>query len=706
MNSFNRPVFTAALIVSAVASQAHAQVANSSEKDASDIVVTATRATTATKTDTAILEIPQAIGVVTAEQIKSRGAIGLQEALRYSAGLRTEPNGSDFRFDYVTARGGFNAARYVDGMRMPDSSFVPRTEIYNLERIEVLRGPSSVLYGQGAPGGIVNSLTKRPDFTNRGEIGVEYGSFDRKQIEGDITGALNADGTGAARLVGLFRDAGTPIDFGKDNRLMLAPSVRFRPGEGTDIVLQGLYQRDRAASISTFLPISATLLAPKGRELPRGVYLGEPSHNFYNSEQLAGTLSVTHRFSDALTYSGTLRYSHSTAHNGAIEATVFSGLVNPFLDPDKRVIGRSRYDSRGTANMFTTDNNLRADFSTGPFRHKLLLGVDYLRSRLSSATISVPAGPIDIYAPAYNPANVPAADFVDDPRALNTQLGFYLQDQIDFREAATLLLGVRRDRAVSDVAGTPRQVDKATTFRAGLVLHPLPGLAPYVSYSESFLPTIGRNFYGVPFVPQKGAQYEAGIKWQPDRETLVAVSAFTIEGTNRIETDPMNGNNQIQQGVVKSRGVEVEASRTVARNFTVSASYSYVHVRTGRSPDTLGEALPISGVPTHQASVFGEKTFVLPHDLLLRVGGGVRYVGKSADAAVFRDVVLTGAVERLVTPGFTLADALIALERDRWTLSINATNVFDKRYYASCSPRSACGPGYGRNIVASLGYRF
>ena len=684
---------------------AHAQDTPASDKSG-EIIVTATRATTATKTDTAIIDTPQAIGVVTAAQIEARGAIGLQEALRYSAGVRTEPNGSDFRFDYVTARGGFNAARYVDGMRTPDSSFTPRTEIYNLERVEVLRGPSSVLYGQGAAGGIVNSIIKRPDFTTHGEIGVEYGSFDRKQAEGDITGALNADGTIAARFVGVYRDANNQVDFGKDNRIMLAPSLRFRPDDRTDIVVEGLYQRDRAASIASFLPLAATLQAEPGRELRWGAYLGEPSHNFYNSEQASGTLLVTHRFSDAITYSGAVRYSHSTAHNGDIEPSVWDGLVNPFINADNRVIGRYRYDSRGTADMVTTDNTLRFDFETGPFRHKLLLGVDYLRSRIESATIYTDASAIDIYAPTYSRTNVPAADFEDDPRAIDTQLGFYIQDQIDYRDLATVVLGVRRDRAVNGVAGNERQIDKATSFRAGLVLHPIDGLSPYFSYSESFLPTIGRDFYDKPFVSQRGTQYEMGIKWQPDSTTLLAVAAYSIKGTNLLQTDPMNGNNQIQLGEVKSRGIEVEASRTVAHNFTVSASYTYAHARTGRSIDSLDEELPISGVPTHQASIFGEKIFALDAGTWLRIGGGLRYIGSSTEAAVFNDIVPNGAVERLTTPGFTLADALVSVEHGPWAISVNATNLFDKHYYASCSVRSACGVGFGRNVIGTLGYRF
>jgi iron complex outermembrane receptor protein len=227
-----------------------------------------------------------------------------------------------------------------------------------------------------------------------------------------------------------------------------------------------------------------------------------------------------------------------------------------------------------------------------------------------------------------------------------------------------------------------------------------------VSYSESFLPTIGLDFYGKRFVPQLGQQYEAGVKWQPDANTLVAAAAFSILGTNRLETDPTNGLNQIQQGKVRSRGLELEATRTVPRDYSIALSYTYTHARTGRSADSLGERLPISSVPTHQASAFGEKTFLLSEAIGLRVGAGVRYVGPSRDAAVFDDIVSEGAIDSLRTPGFTLVDALVAVDWNRWSLSVNATNLFDKYYYASCSPRQACGLGYARNIIATLSYRF
>ncbi len=674
--------------------------------DAAEIVVTA-RAETATKTDTAIIKVPQSISVVDADLIAARGAIGVQEALRYTPGLRTEPNGSDYRFDYIILRG-FGSTDFIDGMRQPDGSFTSRTEAYNLERIEVLRGPSSVLYGQAAPGGIVNSLTKAPQFTLGGEAAVQYGSFDRKQAQVDLTGPLNAAGTLAARFVGLVRDANNQTDFGKDDRIFAAPSLRFRsPDARTDVVLSGLYQRDRAASIYSYLPVVSTLLAASDdRELPRGIYLGEPSHNFYNSETASATAQVTHRFSDVLTYSGRVRYVHAVTDNGGLDLEVWSGLQNPFIDADDRVLARSIYDKYTKLNMVTTDHNLRFDFGTGPLTHKVLVGVDYLNSRQSGSMVYDVAGSIDIYAPAYDPANVPAIDATPDPRSRYTQLGFYAQDQIDYADRVTLVLGVRRDRATSWAEGDAEQVDHATSFRAGLIVKLTPALAPYVSYSESFSPITGLDFYGNTFKPQRGRQWEGGLRWQPDAHTLLSAAYFDIEGTNLVATDPNNGSNQIQVGTVTSRGFEIEGSRVLPGDYTITASYSHTDAKTGFDTDPLRIGLPISAVPRDTASIWGEKRVAFGEGLALRLGAGVRYVGPSYDAAVFYDVVADGAVEQLRTPGFTLVDALVGLEWRNWSLNLNATNLLGSDYYAQCSVRSACSQGYARNVMGTLGYKF
>ena len=672
-----------------------------------EVIVDAVRARTATKTDTEIVETPQAISVIDSSQISARGAIGLQEALRYSAGIRTEPNGADYRFDYATARGGFSAADYVDGMHRPDSAYAPRTEAYTLDRIEILRGPSSVLYGQGSAGGIINTLSKTPRFDTGGEVGVQVGSYNRRQAHFDANSILSEDGTLAGRLVGIYREAENQVEFGRDDRQLLMPSLRWQPTDDTDITALALYQRDRAASIASFLPVAVTENAPSGRRLPWDVYLGEPSHNFYNSEQGSGTLKLTHAFNRALTLNSGVRFTHGSMNNGDIEPDVWNGAVNPFLDEDNRLLPRYRYDFSAKIDMVTSDTNLRYDFDTGEFSHQLLAGVDYLRSSLRTATLFVEADPIDIYDPVYG--NVAEGEFYKDPKNVASQLGFYLQDQVRYQRA-TMVLGVRRDHAVTRVQDSATQTDDETTYRVGLIVDAGAGISPYVSYSESFQPTIGLDFYGDAFKPQLGKQWETGLKWQPRPGTLVTLAVFDIRGTNRPETDPNNGENQIQQGEVKSRGVELEAMHSVADDYTLTATLDYIDAEVNRSADPLAEGFPLAAVPMWQASAWAEKRFALAYDITLRTGFGVRYVGPTTEKGVFSDQIDEETFANVVgsqdTPGFTLADALLGFDWQQWSLDVNATNLFDKHYYASCSPRSACGTGYRRNIIGTVAYRF
>lgn len=687
----------------AAPSSASANAAASSDGVANDaieeeVIVEAFRARTATKTDVLLTETPQAISIITADEISSRGAIGLQESLRYTAGVRTEINGADLRFDYFSSRG-FSATDYIDGMVVADSSNTARTDVYNLERVEVLRGPSSVLYGQGTAGGIVNSMTKRPRSERAAEFGIEYGSYERKQVQFDVTGALTDSGTVSGRLVSVLRDSDNQFDFGRDDRTLVAPSLRFQPSDRTDITLLGSYQQDKAASVFAYLPVQATLEPIAGGRLPDDRFIGEPAHNRYDRKQSSGTVLLTHRFSDSLVFDGGMRYSRASGFAGGIYGEIWNGDENPFV-PGTTLLPRYRYDSKIRSQVFTTDNRLQWQLHTGAVEHNLLGGIDYSRIKYGSATAyEGGAPPIDVYAPVYGNGLIDA-QMSPMSEQVAKQLGFYLQDHVKVGDA-TFVAGVRRDRVTTSLDGAPDQIDNATTFRVGLTYEIVEGVTPYASYAESFIPTIGMDVHGNEFKPQEGTQYEVGVKWQPDRHTLLTLSGFDLTGSNRQQTDPEDGNNVIQTGEVSSRGLEFEAIRRLPDNYSVSLSYTKLDVEVSKSviPAELG--FPISGVPENQASLWGEKTFLLAGDLTVRIGLGIRRMGESKEAAIFSD----GLVYRLDSPDFTLGDAMVGVSWGKSDLALNATNVTDERYYGSCSIRTACSVGYRRNVVLRWTYR-
>lgn len=658
------------------------------------VTVTATRATTATKTDTALIDTPQAISVVTAAQFLDRGALTMQETLRYSAGVTSEAYGLDTRSDQPAVRG-FYTVQYLDAMtKLFGYSLIPRAEVYTLDRVEVLRGPSSALYGKGNTGGVTNMVSKRPLFENQFEVGLQFGSYDRKQAQFDLTGALGE--AFAARVVGVLRDSDMQTNEISDDRSVLAPSLTWKPGERTTVTLLTLFQKDETASSQQFLPVAATLLAPRGRRLADETFLGEPDFDKLDSKQSAGTLLVAHEFSKALKLNVNLRYVDASTQFNEIYPDVYSDPANPFIDADRRVVNRSSYSIRSRTNFFTSDNNLQFDFATGPFTHKLLGGIDYQNFRESSESGSYfgPDMPIDIHAPVYGTYVVPELGPTLTQR--QQQSGFYLQDQVRYAERTNLVLGVRRDRASSEV-GADEQVDYATTFRVGLVVDVGAGISPYVSYSESFLPLVGLDFYGRPYVPQRGKQWEGGIKWQPRTGTLITLAGFDITEENRQTNDPDNVLNSIQTGEVTSKGVELEATHGLTDDFNLTAAYSYVDAKVTSSSFAPEVGVQLSDTPKEQASLWGVKTLAFSNDLSLRLGAGVRYIGPTLS---------TSASGSLTTPSYTLADALISLDSANWTAGINATNVFDKSYYSPCRAFGDCFTGNRRSVLGTLSYRF
>lgn len=659
-----------------------------------DILVTARSAVTATKTDTPLIRTPQAISVIPQEAIADRNAINLQDTLRYSAGVAAESYGTDMVADSVFVRG-FSPAYFLDGM-MRNMSYtgIPRIEPYLLERVELLRGPASILYGQGSSGGVVNAITKRPRFQGAGQIAVQYGSWDRLQLQADLTGPLDANDMLAGRIVALYRDSGQQTDYLKDDRLLLAPSITWRPGVDTSITLIGAYQRDLNGSSQQFLPVAATPLLG-GPGLPVTRFLGEPDFDRQLSRQYSITAALAHRFNDVLQFRSTSRYARNKVAFDEIYPDVYSNSTDPFLDAGRRVVGREYYSLRSWSNTFTSDNVLELDVETGPLHHKLIAGLDYLRFHERRDRARGAAAPIDIYDPQYG--TLPSYVRTHSPTVTQTQLGLYLQDQVSYQDIATLVIGIRHDRAIARTEGSAKETSTATTFRTGLIGNLGRGIAPYVSYSESFQPVAGLDAYDERFKPQRGRQWEAGIKWQPSPELLISAALFDIRETNRPMTDPDNPINTIQTGLARSRGVEFEAGYTLPGELTLTAAYAHVDATVLESslPAEIGEQL--GEVPRDTASAWAMKTFRNANGSQLRLGAGVRHVGP---------LLSTTEGWQLRTPGNTLVDALAEFSLDRWTLSVRASNLFDKRYFASCRVYGDCFTGNRRNVIATLGYSF
>ncbi|MEC3951328.1 TonB-dependent siderophore receptor [Sphingobium sp. HWE2-09] len=674
------------------------------EQSQDSIVVTASQFA-GTKTETPLIETPQPITVITADQYLSQGAISISDTVKYGASVLANPYGRDTRVDGFNIRG-IDALQFRDGMRDIFSYYASITsDPYNFDRVEIVRGPASVLYGQGSIGGLVNLVSKTPEFRTGGELNLVYGSYDRKEAMGDVNLAI-ADNL-AVRFVGRARDADTYIDHVPDDRVMFAPSIRWQPTPDTDIVLTGLYQEDDTGSTSQFLPIVGTFRpnTVAGQQLDRDTFVGKAGWDRYNGRSLQGGGSITHNFSDAVRLSLKARYIDSDLEYFTHYADSYTNPGNPFsvYGTDGRTIGLYADASDARMNVFSTDNNLQFTFNTGAnIEHKLLVGIDYSWNKVGKRYAATTLELVDLYDIDYDALKTydPSGPFSYESQK---QLGVYVQDQMRFFDRVSVVLGARRDH----VTGSRGQKDNATTFRAGIIGELGAGFSPFFSYTESFLPVAGSiqngdGTIGAPYRPQTGTQYEAGVKWQPEPSTLVTVTAFHIKERNRVLY--LANNATTQSGELTTRGIEVEASHTLPGDFQLLVNYGYNKLKSEVNSS-------LDYMPRHTASIWSTKSFGVADGAKLRLGAGVVYSGKSISTGLVDPYGLNPAIPAntlysIVTPSRTTVDALAEINWNSWRFAINATNLLNNQYYASCLARGDCFVGAPRNVMGTVGFRF
>ncbi|MHB1056788.1 MAG: TonB-dependent siderophore receptor [Rhodanobacter sp.] len=649
-----------------------------------------------TKTDTPIIEIPQSVSVITDEQMSLRGIQGIEEAVWYTAGAQGGGYGPDSRSDWLLVRG-FTPARYMDGLALAAGSGtgITRIEPYGLERLEVLKGPSSVVYGAMPPGGMVNMVSKRPTEQPLHEVGVEVGSFDLRQGTFDFGGPLDDSGTLLYRLTGLARNSDTMVDHIKDDRYYLAPALTWKPGNSTSLTVLSHFQKSDTASGGGFLPADGTLLPNPNGRIPRNRFTGEPGQNDYNKKIASIGYEFHHDFASGLAFNQNLRYGKADVDNNGANVGAFGLLA------DERTLVRYLFPNENHTRTFGVDNNLQYTVDGDRVQHVLLAGVDYRRSNDDYASaFDFNAPPLDIFDPVYgSPVTVPA--YTSHTIQIQSQLGVYLQDQVKLGRWS-ITLGGRQDRVKTDTrdmlgGSAAHQTDDAFSGRIGVNYLFDNGLAPYVSWSHSFQPTVGTDFAGKAFEPTTGDQYEAGLKYQPaGGNGLLTASAYQITQRNSLTIDPNHTLYQVQQGETRLRGVELEGRWNIGPNLSVYGDYTYSHSKVTRTNDLPSLGKQIALLPEQQASLGADYTIVGGALAGLGFGGGVRYVGGHY-GDIYND---------WKTPSYTLLDAAVHYDTGNWRFQLNAMNLTDKEYVSVCNSAVWCYYGYERTVTASARYRW
>lgn len=661
---------------------------------------TASRTAAGSKTDTPIVEMPRSVSVVTREQLDSRPTQSLNDALRYTAGVMSSGYGSDSRSDWLKVRG-FVPTQFLDGLPLPIGSFAnPKIEPWNLERIAVLRGPASSVYGQTPPGGLLDMLSRRAQAESSHELELQTGSNEHKQLNFDSTGALDDDERLLYRLSGTVRDSNTPIDHIPDQRYNLAPSLTWNLDDDTHLTFLSQYTRDDTGITGQFLPLQGTTLPSPAGKVSHHKNLGEPDWDFYDRTYYALGYAFDHRFNEVWQFRQNLRYTKSDLEYQAVNVNTYNSV-----DAEGNVNRESGIVDEDIS-QFAVDNNLQADFQTGALSHTLLLGLDHQRSNTNYQWLygwGVPS--ININNPVYGQdlSNVTYFTLQDYNQKIR-QTGLYIQDQIAL-DNWRLTLGGREDWVEVDtrfhqLETSNRDRDSAFSGNLGLSYVFDNGLTPYLSYTESFQPASGANVSSTEsFKPTEGRQYELGLKYQaPGSDTLLTAAVFDLRQEN-VSVSEAGITRQV--GELQVRGLELEATSELNQNLKLVASYTYTDSEILKGDDQGNQ---MQQLPRNQATAWADYTW---HSGLLDgfgMAAGVRYVGDSYGNTSNTDLGYVGS--------YTVYDASLHYDLSRLnsslqgvSVAVDGKNLLNKEYLSTCDGYW-CYYGDERNVVASLNYKW
>lgn len=654
----------------------------------------------ASKTDTPLIDTPRSVSVIDRKELDDRGVTSIPEAVRYSAGVTTGGFGYDPRFDQIYIRGFATTTLgdFRDGLKQYPAGFSTfRTEPYQLGSVEIIKGPAAVLYGQSVPGGLVDRRSKFPVDNQVNEIAVQAGTFDRFQTAFDIGGAASPDKSLLYRLVGVARTGDTNFNVA-DQRLLLAPSVTWRPTADTTFTAYALGQKDETDAGVAALNRNGKLLTVNGQYLRSS----DPAYDYLKLTQAQVGYKIEHRFDDVFTFRQHTRFG--SLHT---ESRYLSGS---FADATTPIYNRAAYAVGDDQTSWQTDNTLQADFVTGPVTHKVLTGVNYdhnvwdFKLGYSSA---LAAYALDIRNPTYGIAGTTPA-YSSGSRSTQQQVGVYVQDQMQMGGWHLSLAG-RHDWAdqtrinTYTNAVTGQRDDSAFSYSAGLLYHFDNGVAPYVSYATSFQPSTSMALDGSVLAPSEGEQFEAGVKYQPRPDVLLTASVYDLTEKNAAKlAGYVNGVAYYASvGEIRVQGVELEARARLTPELETVTAYTYADAEITKTT-VASELNKVPAVtPRHTASSWLNYTFLNGGLDGLGLGAGVRYI----------DATWTSNANTSRNSGYTLVD--LALRYDLGKLarqfagfqaSVNANNIADEQI-------AVCNAGYcylsqGRTVIGTLRYRW
>ncbi|MDF5709346.1 MAG: TonB-dependent siderophore receptor [Nostoc sp. S4] len=640
-------------------------------------------ASTATRTDTPLRDIPASIQVIPRQVLQDQRAVRLQDALQNVSGVTQFGNYGGTGSGAYAIRGFEQDGNFRNGFR--DSGFYRISEIANVERVEVLKGPASVLFGQAEPGGIINLVTKQPLSEPYYAADFTVGSYSFYRPTLDFSGPLNSDKTLLYRLNLAYQNSGSFRDFVDTERIFIAPSLTWKIGTKTTLNFDFEYLDN-----DTVFERGIPAIGNRPASVPISRFLGVPGASDGKSTIYRSGYSLEHRFSEnwqlrnALFIDSYKTYDLSINSDSQLTDKVFSrGL-------DIQDFGGDEY---------SLQTEVVGKFATGSIIHQPLIGLEWNRINgfYNYASGSVPE--IDIFNPVYNVA-VQTDPFSYRSQSSSNTIGIYFQDQITLLDNLKLLVGGRFDfidqksEALLDGTSTS-QSDQAFSPRVGIVYQPIQPISLYASYSSSFVPVSGNAADGSVFEPQRGTQYEVGVKADLSDRVSATLAAYQITKTNVLTTDPNNLSFSIQVGEQRSRGVELDIAGEILSGWKIIGTYAYTNAEI-----TQDNQLPVgnllNNVAPHSASLW--TTYEIQRGSLqgLGFGLGLYYVGD-------RQGDLDNS---FILPSYFRTDAALYYKHNNWKAAINVKNLFDERYYETSQARTVIYPGAPLTVLGTISWEF
>ena len=646
----------------------------------------ATRSSSATKTDTAIRDIPQSISVIPVSVLNDLGSISVERALDFAGGVSKQNNFGGLTLYEYSVRGFTTSEFYKDGFSA-NRGYPSTPDVVSIERIEVLKGPAASLYGRGDPGGTVNIVTKKPRPEAFATLHTSAGSWDRYRTALDVNTPLDEDGNVLSRVNLAVEDGQSFRDHVDRERVFVAPSFSWQLHPDTTLLLESEFVRHR----STF---DRGIVAPNNvwSGVSRSTFLGEPNDGDIDNHNNLLQAALEHHLNDAWKLRLASHYKQGKLWGFASEARA--------LNADGHTVNRRYRERDNDWHDSITQLELRGLFDTGPWQHELLIGSEYENYRKNERVTTIAGSPyaVDIDQPVYGQPKPGGArsgtDFFEhvESRALN------LQDKILFTDTLRGMLGARLERFEQGIDDhtrntTNRQQHDALTQRAGLLYQLTPEIGLFANASTSFKPNNGLDAAGRSFDPEEGVGYEIGIKSELFDDRLSStLAAFHIEKKNVLALDPGTDTSRAI-GKARSQGFDLQVAGQVTDAVRVIGAFAYIDAEVTEGDKVIPTGSRILGVAKHSGSLLGVYAF---QDGRLRgsdLGAAFTYVGDRSGEA--------GSDFQL--PAYHTVDLLAHYKAsDNVTVGLNLNNVFDEKYFERSYSNYWVNPGEPRNFTVSL----